>query len=290
MRLEEQNHPKLFKGTLVSVRLLSSNLGYGQAPAQDQEVEQHITMQADGTVQLNAYEYGNGVEMPESRSLQMKLASEEIRPIFEQITQYFSRDYIQDNGVDAGEWNLILTNTEKSQVRFSGSLMPGCPKLEQLSNLIRKKMELPDLFLFDGRSQADRIERITLDHRWTNPQGKCADPESGSEHLVLDRLAGQLSYTRVRGNVRSCRTCQAEEAVGKMLDKLQAEGFLNKKSGYDFSQGEPEDLLLTVFYSEQQPEMRTGCWKQQKESLDLQRLTTAVNSFLAEYDRMEWLE
>ena len=290
MKLERQCYPKLFQGILASVRLLSSNLGYGQAPAHDQEVEQHITMQADGTVQMIAYEYGNGADMPESRNLEMKLSNEAIGLIFEKITQYFSQDYTEDNGVDSGEWNLILTNTDKSQVRFSGPLMAGCTELEQLSSLIRKKMELPDLFLFDGRSQADRIERITLDRRWTIFQEGGQDPENGSEHLVLDRLAGQLAYTRARGNVKSTQNCQAEEAVGKLLDKLQADGFLSKKLMTDFLQDGPDDLFLTVFYSEQQPELRTGHWEQQKESPDLQRLSAAVRSFLEEYNHMEWLK
>ena len=41
-------NPFLFKGELRKIRLVSNRLGYGPCPEPDEEVEQHITLNAEG--------------------------------------------------------------------------------------------------------------------------------------------------------------------------------------------------------------------------------------------------
>ena len=41
-------NPFLFKGELKKIRLVSNRLGYGPCPEPDEEVEQHITLNAEG--------------------------------------------------------------------------------------------------------------------------------------------------------------------------------------------------------------------------------------------------
>lgn len=51
-------NPFLFKGELRKIRLVSNRLGYGPCPEPDEEVEQHITLNAEGQVWFSSYVFG----------------------------------------------------------------------------------------------------------------------------------------------------------------------------------------------------------------------------------------
>lgn len=53
---------KRFIGTPQKVRIVSNNICYGPSPKPDDEVEQHITINADGRVWFSAYNFGSGFD------------------------------------------------------------------------------------------------------------------------------------------------------------------------------------------------------------------------------------
>jgi len=56
---------------------------------------------------------------------------------------------------------MTLTNTENVPYHFRSSLCSDCDEeLDGISNTIRFTLNMPELFVFDGRANSDRIEKI----------------------------------------------------------------------------------------------------------------------------------
>ena len=55
-------NPFIFHGTLKKMRIVSNNICYGSMPGQDEEVEQHITINNEGHVWFSGYNFGSGCE------------------------------------------------------------------------------------------------------------------------------------------------------------------------------------------------------------------------------------
>ena len=80
-------NPFLFQGELRKIRLVSNRLGYGPCPEPDEEVEQHITLNAEGQVWLSSYVFGQRrdgrCEKAHSQNLKIdKAASDKIFSAF----------------------------------------------------------------------------------------------------------------------------------------------------------------------------------------------------------------
>lgn len=53
-------NPFIFEGIPKKIRIVSNNISYGPLPEPDEEVEQHILLNAHGSVELSAYVFGEG--------------------------------------------------------------------------------------------------------------------------------------------------------------------------------------------------------------------------------------
>ncbi len=87
---------KRFKGTSQKVRIVSNNICYGPSPEPDDEVEQHIIINADGRIWFSAYNFGSGFDGYEkSRSKIYKIEKESATKVLNSIARYFSTEYIE---------------------------------------------------------------------------------------------------------------------------------------------------------------------------------------------------
>jgi len=88
-------NPFLFKGELRKIRLVSHRLGYGPCPEPDEEVEQHITLNAEGQVWFSSYVFGQRrdgrYEKAHSQNLRIDKAVAD--RIISAFTEYFSNGY-----------------------------------------------------------------------------------------------------------------------------------------------------------------------------------------------------
>ena len=50
--------PLIFKGTLQKIRIVSNSICYGPPPEPEEEVEQHLTINAEGRVWFSSYKFG----------------------------------------------------------------------------------------------------------------------------------------------------------------------------------------------------------------------------------------
>lgn len=67
--------------------------------------------------------------------------------LLEAIGRYFGNDPIVEMATDAGTWSLEITNTEGDRFVYYGSLVED---RTGLSNFVRKALNLPNLWIFDG--------------------------------------------------------------------------------------------------------------------------------------------
>ncbi len=158
---------KRFDGTPQKVRIVSNNICYGPPPEPDDEVEQHITINADGRVWFSAYNFGSGFDGHEkSRSKIYKIDKDTAARVLNSIAQYFSIEYIEVFATDIGEWEMEITNTDGEVYKYRGSLIADFEvDGVDLSDMVREALEMDDLYVFDGNNKPDRVDRVTIDYR-----------------------------------------------------------------------------------------------------------------------------
>ena len=142
----------IFEGTLRKIQLISNNICYGPCPEPVYEIEQHLTITADGRVWVSRYRFGvPGSEHELIEKSNFCISAEAVEKIMGAVTDYFGNEYDIDFATDVGSWNLVLTNTEGKSYKMTG---PLCHDLQTtsggLSDLIRTNLNRNDLFAFNG--------------------------------------------------------------------------------------------------------------------------------------------
>ncbi len=203
---EQGTNPFVFEGEAQKIQITSNNIGYGPCPEPNEEVEQRLTIAADGRVWFSGYNYGQGFEQYErGRTKNYSIGKEATACILNAVGTYFTDEYDTVFATDIGSWEMTITNTEGKPYQFKGSLccdfyVDGV----DLSDLIRDTLDMPYLFVFDGNCKPDRVDKITIDyHRVTKIKPK--EPISDtveyctwdySEQLVIDRETETLEHTQ----------------------------------------------------------------------------------------------
>lgn len=231
---EDGTNPFIFEGQVQKIQITSNNIGYGPCPEPDEEVEQKLTIVADGRVWFSGYNYGQGFEQYErGRTKSYSIGKEAAAYILNAVGTYFSNDYDTVFATDIGSWEMTITNTEGKPYHFKGSLccdfyVDGV----DLSDLIRDTLDMPDLFVFDGNYKPDRVDKITIDyHRVTKIKPKVPISDTVeyctwdySEQLVIDRETETLEHTqRVGSGCIITRKYYVQEGVIGLLDDLDAD-------------------------------------------------------------------
>lgn len=240
--------PLPFAGSPKKIRLVSNNICYGPFPAPDDEVEQHLSLTANGRVFFSEYTYGGGIEYHKSRTKNFKIAPDRASYIVKIIADYFSDYRDVAMAADAGDWEMTLTNEDDVSYRFRGSLCSGCfEELDHYSDIIRFNLDMPELLVFDGRANSDRIEKVSIDyHRVTKSKlggiperatRKCATWDY-SEHLTIDRKSETLEHIQNIGSgCQISRKYLVEDGISSLLDALDNEAF------FAHTEGNPPDVV-----------------------------------------------
>lgn len=244
------DNPFIFQGEPQKIRIVSNNICYEPMPEVDDEVEQHITINAEGEVWFSAYNFDGVVGNPKkARSSTFKVEKAVAGRVLKSIAQYFSNEYDELFATDIGDWVMEITNTEGVVYKFRGSL---CADFEiggiNLSDMVRDALGMDDLYVFDGNNKPDRIDRITVDyHRVTKIKPKVI-PEGATweyvtwdytEKIVIDRATETLEHTQNIGS--GCvvsRKYYIQEGVEGLLDDIDADALFGK------IEGNPDDVVV----------------------------------------------
>lgn len=83
-----------FEGTLRKIQLISNNICYGPCPESEDEIEQHLTITADGRVWFSRYRFGNPGSYRELiEKLTFSISPEAVEKIMGAVTDYFGNEY-----------------------------------------------------------------------------------------------------------------------------------------------------------------------------------------------------
>lgn len=242
------DNPFVFQGEPQKIRIVSNNICYGLPPEPEDEVEQHITINAEGRVWFSAYNFGEGFgRYKKARSQIYKIDKAVADKVLNSVASYFSGEYDELFATDIGDWVMEITNVDGKVYKFRGSL---CADFEvdgiDLSDLIRDALGMNDLYVFDENNKPDRVERITVDyHRITKIKPKQSLSEiteyvtwDYTEKLILDRESETLEHIQNIGSgCTVSRKMYVEGGVENLLDDIDAEELFGN------IEGNPDDVI-----------------------------------------------
>lgn len=241
-------NPFMFEGKPKTIHIVSNNICYGPCPEPTDEVEQHITISADGQVKFSSFNFGYGMEQyQKGRNRKFNIGKPAAKKILNAVSGYFSQEYIEIFATDIGDWHMEIINTDGESYHFRGSL---CADFEidgiDLSDLIRDEIGIDDLYVFDGNCKPDKVNKITIEyHRVTKIKPK--EPISESEEyvtwdykesLIIDRKTETIEHIQNIGS--GCiisRKLQVQGGVEALLDDLDAESL------FENIEGNPPDVI-----------------------------------------------
>lgn len=302
---DEKNLP-IFEGKAEKIRIESNNVSfYGSEPLPTDEVEQDLTIAADGQVWLFGYNFdGKFGRSVRGRTNHFSIDTEAANRILTAVSKYFSDDYQIVSATDIGSWILTITNTKGKAYEFEGSL---CAEFVvdgiDLSDLIRHTLCMPDLFVFDGKDQPDWVNRIAIDyHRVTKMKLKISGNEKTdkatwdySEQLILDRATDTLEHIQHIGSgCTVSRNYYVDQGIARFLDEFDADILFNEVPG------DPPDVIedpnetrnyrITVDFQKKPPLVLTGTYDKNGLPGNWADLMEAILAFIQFYDMGEILD
>lgn len=301
-RIYEAEHRLRFEGKLRKLRIVSNNICIGSMPEPDKEVEQHLTINRDGCVRLSRHFFGCS-KKPLMNNFNIE--NEKAADLLDKIGKYFNDEYAEISVTDVGVWELELTNTEGEVYKFCGSLwVDDESDYTYLSDLVREAVGMYDLFVFDGNSRADVINKITVEHSVLAEYAPLQKTEgtnlailawNRSDRLIIDRKVESIEYIRKFG--KGCTVThryEIKDGVKKILDSFDAEDL------FSHIEGEPDDVVetanntrnytITIEYEKAPARTITGNFNKYGLPDDFADFAREVYDFIANYGYCEMLD
>ena len=284
----------LFQGQAAKIKIVVNSIGEIPCLLPDTEVEQRLTVCADGRVWFSGYNFG------QDRAARRKTSTIGIVAagrILKAVGSYFSTEYIEIDATDVGRWQLTITNTDGNAYRFNGPLC--CDFVVDrvdLSELIRDTLAMPDLLVFDGNCKPDRVDKITIDyHRVTKNKDSFTNSDSQEnaawdcfEQLVIDRKTETLELTRRigAGCVVSHKYC-VQEGVSDLLDELDSDDLFEEIAGNGpdvvVNPNQTKDYTITVAFDKRPPVVICGTYDKNGLPEDWPELAARLRDFIDDY-------
>ena len=137
------------------IRIITNILSYGPEPAQGTEIEQHLSIKANGQCWLTRYAYQRHGDLVCVR--RERFLAKAIDTLLAEMKAFFdSYDWGLYNVTDTGVWTIEADGQEASLMglvnfgRITGSV---CGVGSAVSASIRAALGRNDLFLLDGGSE-----------------------------------------------------------------------------------------------------------------------------------------
>ena len=297
------DEPKLFKGTLVKIKLISNSMCYGPCPMPDQEIEQRITI-TPTHIWVSRYDYGGGDPYKLRQRFDGRIARENGDAILKSIEDYFkSEECFIPFATDVGDWELILTNEDGENFKFVGSLIPLGTSLDDISQDVRKRLDMPFLYLFNGEDTQDKIDRITIEYsrvtKYDKPK-ELSDNEYDyitwdySEKLTIDRETETIEYFRKIGS--ECDTTWKYHVGGgveQLLDETDADMFEDIEGNPSDAMDNPKEsktYTITIDFAHLPSKTITGSFDRRGLPTEWASFANDLREFLLFYGEGELLD
>lgn len=136
---------------IQKIQIISNNVCYGPPPVPGAEIEQRLTVSANGRIWFTGYNYIDRLDkLKKGRSLQISIGKENAQKILAAIEKFTEND-IFICVTDCGSWELKVTDGSGKWFSASGPLI-GNSEYISISNKLRTIIPIEDVFLFDGNN------------------------------------------------------------------------------------------------------------------------------------------
>ena len=238
-------NPFLFKGHLSRIHLItylnSNDLSYNA----DGEVEQHLIIKEDGSVEVDYYTKGNSGLHEFSRKIKTTMDKQATDRLMCAFSECFSDEYDEIYDLNSGWWNMTLTNSDGTDYHFQGSLCSCllCNGIS-LSVITRKVTGITDLFVF-GNNVTDEIDRIEIEYHRVTHEYPCLDKlnvnqiqHDYTETLLLDRKSGSIECVEnMEVGYRISHKYELKWEVEELLDVF------SDCDLFSYIEGNPDDVI-----------------------------------------------
>lgn len=238
---KENEHAFILSGEAQKMKLSSNCLCFGPCPEPDDEIEQHLTITIDGRIFYSNYNWGDGEKYQKNDTRNFKINHDKAKFILRRIQEYFSNDHDVAFATDVGSWDMELTNEDGEVFKTHGSLCPLVEELDDLSEMIRDQLDMPNLFVFNGDYAEDRIEALNIKyHRLTRIKPNQVPDNATWEYVTwdynesmeIDRKAETLKHTQIIGTgCKVTRLYEIEGGISNLLDGIYSDNFLEEVAG-----------------------------------------------------------
>ena len=140
------------KPTITKIHLTSNNICLGPCPEPEDEVEQALSIERDGQVEISRYAYGFGDNNPIGHE-RFSIDEDKAVVIFDAIGRCFYEGDDACMVTDVGQWEMTVFDDAGKADRFIGPLIETDYTVvdgESVSDIIRTKLGRDELFVFDG--------------------------------------------------------------------------------------------------------------------------------------------
>ncbi len=291
---------------LQKIKIVSNNMGFFMPTFEDEEVEQHLTINAAGRVWFSGYDIVYGIDkFVRKRRRNFSIGKEAAAIILSAVGKHFDDWYIPLFATDIGSFEMNVTYKDGMVKKFDGSLfgeiiVDGI----DLSDLIRDTLNMPDLFVFDGEGKTDTVEKITLNYyRVTNigpTKDSCSDlsPISKgdySEQLIIDRETDTIDHIqRISSDCVISHKYYVKEGVRWLLDSLDADSLFDYIVGNDpdviTDTDDTKDYEFTVDFQKRPQLIISGSFDKNGLPDDWPEFAESIQNFIRSYGNGEILD
>lgn len=218
------------KLTITKIHMTSNNICLGPCPEPEDEVEQALSIERDGQVEISRYAYGFGDNKIIEQE-RFSIDQEKADTIFDAIGRCFYEGDDAYMVTDVGRWEMTVFDDAGNADRFIGPLIEFNHIYvdgESVSDIIRMNLGRKDLFVFDGNP--DKIDRVeVLYHRVTKivPGQKMNDVSPDflkwdyKETLTIDRQTETLEVrNRIGEGCEVTHTYYVQGGIETFLDTM----------------------------------------------------------------------
>ncbi|MBV4432731.1 hypothetical protein KM803_15615, partial [Clostridium tyrobutyricum] len=130
----------------------TNNICYGLEPSPKDEVEQHLTISANGRVWFTGYNYTSDFGKYEiSRKCQFSIDKSITEELLTLFAKYCESEPMVCYATDIGIWEMEIMDVENKKYIFKGSLCGGVSVGDtDLTEYIREYIAIDNLFAFSG--------------------------------------------------------------------------------------------------------------------------------------------
>lgn len=257
-----------FLGTPQKIKLVSQRQTFISPPEPWEESVQTLVIEQSGKVSFcgNALKWGSA-----ARRREFTVTQSTSRMILQEVATCFSVLPDDDWVLDAGFWDLELTNTDGQSFYFSGPMWEGeGHENARLSEMIRSLLGMCSLYLFDEGAKPKNVpQRIILVHTFQlmgEDDSELIDSKQ-SDQLIVDAAFESIAYHLDRDGTHFSFQGKFPREIRPLLNHYSISEFFCQPDSQKADSNEPliyaSEYQLTAIYEDGSQQSSQGVYEKE---------------------------